>query len=181
MDSDSEPRLETERLILRPFTLEDVVALNVALHADAEVMRYLPGGVPRSMDQTEDTVNSFIRHRTEHGYGGWAVTLRENDRLIGQCGLNRMSSDGAVEIFYAVARDCWNKGYTTEAARTVLREGFEEVRLETIIAVAVPENTASRRIMEKLGMSYQGITEKYYNAPLALYTLSRADWAAQSK
>lgn len=69
-------------------------------------------------------------------------------------------------------------GLLTEAARTVLRFGFETVGLETIIAIAYPDNSASRRVTEKVGLIYQGMTRRCFNLKMADYALTRGEWAA---
>jgi ribosomal-protein-alanine N-acetyltransferase len=81
-----------------------------------------------------------------------------------------------VEVAYALGRAHWGGGIASEAARASLRYGFEQMKLPRIIAVAVPENTGSRRVMEKIGMQFEGMTDQYYRATLALYSIQRADF-----
>jgi ribosomal-protein-alanine N-acetyltransferase len=164
--------IETARLRLRPFTMNDLGALHQQIYSDAEVMRYLPGGQPRSMDQTEVVLREFVAHKNRHGYTIDAVTDKRSGQLIGMCGLFMLKEDGAVEIAYALGQPFWGQGYTTEAALAVLRCGFESVGLGKIIALAVPENIASQRVMQKIGMQHQGLTRRYYDADLVLYTLA---------
>jgi ribosomal-protein-alanine N-acetyltransferase len=75
-------------------------------------------------------------------------------------------------LAYAFGKPNWGQGFATEAARAALRYGFEALKLENIIAVAYPENQPSQRVMQKIGMQHQGITDKYYDMRLALYTQS---------
>ena len=165
------PTLTTPRLLLRPFEVEDAPEHHRVIYNDPEVMRYLPGGVPRTLEQTQMVIDYFRDHWDQHGIGGWVVIHRTNQTHIGHCGLNRLKEDGAVEIFYALAKPYWGQGLTPEAAQAVLRYGFEVAHLTQIIALAVPENTPSRRVMEKIGMRFEGITQRYYNsASLAYYT-----------
>jgi ribosomal-protein-alanine N-acetyltransferase len=163
----------TSRLRLRPFKSNDLDELHRVIFSDADVMKFLPGGVPRPQERTRTTLDYFMTHITEKGFGAFAVLDRETGAFLGQCGLNTLSDD-AVEIFYAIGKPFWGRGYTTEAAAAVLDNGFNTTGLERIIALAVPENRASRRVMEKIGMTFQRITEEYYGAPLALY-VARAD------
>ena len=169
--------LETAHLLLRPFTADDAPLLHQAVYGNAAVMRYLPGGVPRTLEQTQQVIEFFTNHYQQHGFGAWVLVHQADGQFIGQCGLNRLPDDGEVEVFYAIAEPYWGQGLTTEAAEAVLGYGFERAALERIIALAVPENIASRRVMEKLGMRYEGVTTAYYRgAGLALYTLTREQW-----
>jgi ribosomal-protein-alanine N-acetyltransferase len=165
------PSIETDRLILRPFVPDDLDRL-AAILADPDVMRYLPGGTPRTREQTESVLRFTLDHWEQHGFGWWAVTDKVNGELIGWCGLKLTDTTGEVELLYMLARQQWGKGLATEAVTASLRYGFEELGLDRIIAVAVPENMASRHVMEKVGMQYQGIAF-YYNSDLACYAIRR--------
>jgi ribosomal-protein-alanine N-acetyltransferase len=173
------PELLTNRTLLRPYTPDDAIAMHSAIYGDADVMRFLPGNAPVSIERSERSINYFINHWHEHGYGAWAVIHRADNVLIGQCGLNRLQ-DGAVEVFYALAKAYWGQGLATEAARVAVDYGFEVIKLPQIIALAYPDNQASRHVIEKLGMRYQGNTDRYYNINFAHYTLDADDYAAKS-
>ena len=166
-------QIETDRLRLRPFREEDAPEHHRVIYGDAEVMRYLPGGVPRTLEQTQELLARFARHWADHGFGAWAVLDKQKDILMGQCGLQTLPGTRRVEVFYALGAAYWNQGYTTEAARAALRFGFEEAGLPEVTALAVPENVASRRVMVKVGMEYRGIVTDYYNTRLACYLISR--------
>ena len=165
------PTLETPRLILRPFVPGDLDHLAEIL-TDPDVTRYLPGGTPRTYEQSEQILNFIIDHWNQHGFGWWAVTLKATGELIGWCGLKLVETTGETEVLYTFVKAQWGQGYATEAARASLRYGFETLKLDRIIAVAVPENRASRHVMEKLGMKYDGIAF-YYNSDLASYSITR--------
>jgi ribosomal-protein-alanine N-acetyltransferase len=154
--------VETRRLHLRPFTIDDLID-HTALYIDPAVTRYLPQGPfvgPEVEARSRRAVEHFVRHWERHGFGVWAVTDRTTGRLLGQCGLNRLpggsrTGDGAptdVEVLYALERAAWGAGLATEAARAALAHGFDRVGLERIVALAHPGNLGSRRVMEKLGM-----------------------------
>ncbi|MBX3064699.1 MAG: GNAT family N-acetyltransferase [Anaerolineae bacterium] len=168
----SETILTTERLTLRPFTLDDLQDHHRAVFKDPDVMRYLPGGAPRTIDQSKKSTEYFVKHWAEHGYGLFAVIHRADDRLIGHCGLNVLKEDGSVEIAYAIAKPYWGQGLTTEASQAVVDHGFDVLKIAQIIGLAVPTNIASRRVMEKIGMKFQGITRDYYNMEFALYNIT---------
>lgn len=172
--------IETERLILRPFTLDDVDNHHRAVYGDAGVMRYMPGGLPRTREQTERVIAYFMDHWDRHGFGAWAVVEQASGSLIGQCGLNTVPDTHPleVEVLYALAQSAWGQGFATEAARASLRYGFEQVRLDRIIALAAPDNAASRHVMDKLGMKYLGI-RPYYHDKLATCEIRRAGFKAE--
>lgn len=168
-------QVDTARLTLRPLAPDDAEPYYRAVFSDADVMRYLPGGAPLPMERVLMMLDRVRAHWGTHGFGLWAVTTREDHKLIGHCGLQRLPDGPDVELAYAIARPYWGRGLVTEAARASLRFGFERVGLDHVIALAVPENAASRRVMEKVGMTYTGMTS-YYGTDLARYRLRRDEY-----
>lgn len=170
--------LETERLRLRLFQPDDLDEYHRVIYGDAEVMIYMPGGVPRSLERTKVVLDFSIDHAQRHGYTLWAVVNKMDNIFLGHCGLVHLQdSPEEVELAYAFGKDYWGQGYASEAARAALRYGFEIAGLPYILALAVPENIASQRVMQKAGMNHQGITRRYYNTNLVLYRLDRAEWS----
>jgi RimJ/RimL family protein N-acetyltransferase len=165
--------IETERLVLRQFTMDDLDEL-VELRADPEVMRYIGD---QSRDRVAQRLGYYISHYKSHQLGMWAVIHKGAGAMIGWCGLIFLDETPEVEVGYGVARDYWGQGLMTEAARASLRYGFEKIGLERIVAVAMPENLASRRIMEKLGMRYEKNVH-HYGHELVYYALGREDFRA---
>ncbi|GAB4474239.1 MAG: GNAT family N-acetyltransferase [Anaerolineae bacterium] len=167
--------IETERLRLRLFRMGDVDDYYRLIYADPEVMRYLPGGAPRPHVKAVEAIAYFIGYQDLHGYSLWAVERRADGAFLGHCGLVLLPHGGGkVEIAYAIGRPYWGQGFTTEAAHATLRFGFERLELPAIYALAVPENTASTRVMEKIGMAYRGLTTEFYEGwELALYRADR--------
>ena len=146
------PVLETPRLWLRQFQLEDLDALATIL-SDPETMRYYPMSFDRA-----GVADWIQRNRTRYandGYGLWAMILKSTCELIGDCGLVRQSVDGAdeIEIGYHVRRDLWGQGFATEAARACRNFGFANLEADRLISLIRPENLASRRVAEKNGMT----------------------------
>ena len=101
------------------------------------------------------TVDKFVRHWAEKGFGVFAVEERETGRFLGQCGLNTIDELGEVEVLYALERAAWGRGLATEAARAALAYGFGEAGLSRIVAVTRPDHVRSRRVLEKLGLHYE--------------------------
>jgi len=164
--------VETARLKLRLFRPEDLDSL-AALLADPEVVRYVNNGVPICRTEAEKALSSIIRHWNEHGFGRWAVIEKATQSFIGFGGLRSLM--GTPEVVYHLAKAFWGIGLATELAKASLRFGFSEHTFERIVAVAMPENAASIRVMEKIGMRYEKLA-RYYNLDVVQYQISRDDF-----
>jgi RimJ/RimL family protein N-acetyltransferase len=169
--------VETERLTLRPIESDDVDELHRAVFDDPEVMRYLPGGSPMPREQLNGSVERGRAHWDRQGYGVWVACDRATGRPVGHCGLRYLEEIQETELLYAFARSRWGEGLATEAGVAALAFGFGPAGLERIIALAVPENRASTRVMEKLGMSDEG-KARLFELDLVRYGIARAAWAA---
>ncbi len=148
------PTIETERLTMRGFTPDDLDRLAEVL-SDPQVMRYMPGGRPLSREKAKANLRFILRHWDEHGFGWWAIINRADARLTGWCGLTYVDELSETEVAYLFDRPYWGQGIGTEAAHASLRYGFEELKLDRIIALAVPENVGSWRVMEKNGLNFE--------------------------
>lgn len=147
--------ITTERLILREWTLDDFDVVH-AYATDPEVVRYMSFG-PNAEEDTRAFLRATLDHaratpRTDYGL---AVTRREDGAFVGGVGLY-LRNPTKAELGYVYQRDAWGHGYATEAARALLDFGFRALGLHRIYALCVPANTASARVMEKLGMRYEG-------------------------
>ena len=122
---------------------------------------YLPGGEAGAANATEvakRTIEHFIDEWQERGFGPWAVIEKASQNLLGHCGLRYLPEFDAVEVLYALDDSAWGKEVATEAAMASLNFGFTQLNLERIIALALPENGASRRVMEKISLQYVKMT-----------------------
>jgi RimJ/RimL family protein N-acetyltransferase len=151
----SPPRLSTSRLLLREWREEDV-ELFVALNEDAEVTRFLRGGNGYTREDSLERFAHMRDHWNERGYGLFATELRSSGSFIGFVGVEDPvflpEVMPAVEIGWRLAREVWGRGLATEAATEVVRWSFEDLGLDRLISVIHPDNTASIRVAEKLGM-----------------------------
>jgi len=163
--------LETERLILDTWRSSDWTAFR-PIATDPEVMRYITGGAPWSDDQIRSFVDRQVNLYAERGFCRWKLLLKATGEMIGFCGVGFWRDTPDPEIGWWLARQTWGRGLATEAARTALRDAFERVRLKRIISVARPENAASIRIMQKLGLELECEFENE-GVHLARYTILR--------
>ena len=146
--------LHTARLVLRQWCDDDAAAF-AELSADPAVMQYLVPFADRAA--VDAWVVTARTHWQDHGFGPWVVELRGEAPMIGVVGLSNLRFAlpfaPAVEAAWRLARPYWGRGYAYEAARAAIDDGFGRLGLNEIVAFTVPANLASRRIMEKLGMS----------------------------
>lgn len=164
--------IETERLLLRRFTPEDAED-NYRIYADPENMRFM-GSPPESVEAERDNIRRHIDgYYDRHGFGLWAVVLREDGRLVGRCGLLRQPLEGAqvVELSYLLDRHYWGRGLATEAARAVVKLGFEKYGLPRVVAFIHPENAASVRVALRVGMRHERDVDFREFGRVALYAL----------
>lgn len=170
------PEVVTERLWLRRVVGEDLERWHRLVFSDPDVMRYLPSGVPVSLERARDVFRRFEEGWDRRGVAPWGVEVLETGELIGHCGLRHVDElPGEIEVLYALGRRFWGRGYATEAAGASLRFGFEEVGAPRILAFAMPQNGTSRRVMEKLGMSYLR-RARLFGIEAVVYELDRASF-----
>lgn len=165
-----ETGLLTQRLLLRPWTMDDHAAF-LAIVQDPAVMRYIGPGVTWNAQQVTEFIGRQLELQGQHGFCMWAVCLRECGTLVGFCG-GRPWSETEVEIGWRLAQSCWGQGYATEAARCAVQYLQEVCGATRLIAHAQLANTGSIRVMEKLGMRSEGLREKHGNT-VVQYALGR--------
>jgi RimJ/RimL family protein N-acetyltransferase len=147
--------LETERLILRRFTESDADDL-FDLDNDPEVMRYINGGTPTPRDIVRDEILPVFLHYDDRypGYGFWAAVEKATAGFLGWFSFRPSERDLRQAILgYRLRRAAWGMGYATEGARALIRLGFAELGVQRVVATTYEDNLASRRVMEKLGMT----------------------------
>lgn len=149
--------LETERLLLRDFTIADVPDIEV-YQTDPRYLRFYHW-TTRSPGEIQQFVQMFLdwqqqKPRTKYQL---VIVLKAQKRVIGNCGVRcQVSGDDQGEIGYEINPNYWGKGYATEAANGIIRFGFETLNLHRIWATCIAENTASARVLEKVGMRQEG-------------------------
>ncbi|HLL01177.1 MAG TPA: GNAT family N-acetyltransferase [Myxococcaceae bacterium] len=171
--------IRTARLLLRPFRPQDEEPL-FHLWNEPQVGRYLWDGQPVSREVVRQQIALSEQDFRQRGLGEFCIFLAEHpEALIGFCGLRAIDGVTDIEVLYGLRPEYWNQGLATEAARAVLRFGFEQAGLEEIFAGADFDNTASIRCMERLGMTDVGERRVGPEAlPARYYRLRRQDFAA---
>ncbi len=164
--------LETPRMMLRTWTLDDAEAA-FAIYGDPEVMHFLGGRPDQNVEETRTRLaERRIAPQEQHGFCLWAMVEKTTGNVVGSCGLQHLDRGADVEVGYHLARAAWGKGYATEAAAASLRHGFEQLGLRRILAVVNPANHASRRVLEKISMRFEGMGH-YYNQEVRVYSADR--------
>jgi len=154
--------LATPRLELRPFREGDLDDL-YAMDSDDRVMRYLANGLKgRTREECERSLARMVDSAvTRPGYGLLRASCRDGGGFVGGCGLFALPEAGEVEIAYRLPHACWGQGYATEMARAVLAHAFASMGLARVIGLTWPENVASQRVLEKIGMRPEADAEHY--------------------
>ncbi|WP_409368594.1 GNAT family N-acetyltransferase [Lysinibacillus sp. 38-6] len=146
--------ITTQRLLIRKFEVQDFQAV-YSYMSNVTVMHYMPEGVC-----TEQQVQTFITENSGEQAKHFAIVLREEPQVIGHLVFHQYFGDHTYEIGWVLHPSYYRKGYASEAAHALLDYGFTEMKLHRIIATCQPENIASYRVMEKIGMRREGYFKK---------------------
>lgn len=166
-------KLESERLILRRLTLYDAEDI-FEYASDPQIDKYVPWEHNKSIDMTITFLKEEIAHYKEMNTFAFGLEHKENHKIIGIVNVGRWDKEcDWIEIGYTISREYWNQGITTEASKTLIEFIFKEMEVNRIEAVCIVDNKASERVMQKLGMTYEGILRKrlfsngnYYDAKM---------------
>lgn len=161
-------KLESERLILRQFVIDDAAAMYKNWTSDDEVTRYLMWQTHPSVDVSRAVLTDWVSSYSDEKYYQWAIVLKENgDEPIGSISAVHMNEDiSMVHIGYCIGKTWWHKGITSEALKTVMGFFFDKVEVNRIESRHDPQNPNSGKVMEKCGMKHEG-------------TMRSADWNNQ--
>ena len=177
----SEMRVETDRLVIRPWRHEEAERM-LDMLSRAEVMKWLGDGEVVLMETVEEAHERIDRYNTERNnppLGSWAIERKADGVVAGSVLLLTLpnAEDGEVEIGWHLHPDSWGLGYASEAARAVLGHAFE-AGLPEVIAVSHTTNDASIAVMRRIGMTDHGVVEKWYEGPSRCFVMTAAQWAA---
>jgi len=163
--------ITTERLTFRKFEPDDLPQL-IQQRSEPHMNRYLGGTRMQNPEALAKRIRFYMGCYDSHGFGMCPMYLKETGEFIGVAGIQPLDETDEIEVGYSVIKKYWGLGIGTEAAKGWMEFGFNQSGLERIVAVAVLENAASRRVMEKLGMTYEK-TEEHYGEDCAFYAISK--------
>ncbi len=180
-------RFETERLVIRDFQPSSDAEDAFAIYGDAEVVQFLGQRRNAPPDSTIADVEARLRRfvnralEWEQGYGIWAVESKADGRVMGTVMLKPVPDGdnqptGDIEVGWHLAKSAWGHGFATEAATACLDLAFGTHKLESVVAVAFAENIRSLRVMERLGMSPEPPTDRYFGVWLNVCRISSEAW-----
>jgi ribosomal-protein-alanine N-acetyltransferase len=156
-----------------------------AYRSDAEMYRYQSPEPPASTDAVVESIRRWLEHHAEDRLPMWVIVLKETGNVAGLIGFVELSrANSAGWLTYELARELWGRGMTTEAVRAILSYGFDTMGLNRIAAGCWDGNLASRRVMEKAGMRYEGTTRQIKFAKgayrdLRHYSMLASEWKAE--
>ena len=146
--------IESERLLLRKFSLNDIEAV-YQFNSNVELHRYTGDEIINSRQRAEQTIKDiWLKDYTNYGYGRWALIYKPENKIIGFAGLKYLAEIGETDIGYRILPQYWGKGLVSEISKQIILYGFNELNLKRIIGIAMPENIASCKVLEKIGFSF---------------------------
>jgi len=166
--------IETERLHFRKMTEDDLPWL-IEMRSPEPVNRYLGGTRMQNPEALAKRLKFYIDCYDKFGFGSCIMSLKSTGERIGTSGLQPLEDSGEIEVGYNLSERFWRQGFGYECAIGWLKFGFEVCGLGRIVAVSVPENIGSWKIMEKCGMRYEK-NELHYGIDCVFYTISRDEF-----
>jgi len=147
--------IETERLIIRPFTMADLEA-TYAMNLDPEISKYTgDGGVVSKAEIERRIAENILGDYEKYGFGRLAVELKGEAKFIGFTGLKYLDDLNEVDLGFRFLKEYWGKGIATESGRACVELGFNTLDLERIMALVLPANSGSIRVLEKLNFAFE--------------------------
>lgn len=175
-DPEPSPWLLTLRLALHEITSYHANEL-YELDSDPRVMRYIGNGRASTREQIDDAMRRLPRaYALYPGLGTWRATRRDTGDFIGWFALKYVPGTADVEVGYRLRHGMWGRGFATEVARELVRYGFDDLGLKRIIGVTHPDNVASQRVLEKIGLTDIGWGHYYGHAVRVFESVRDPDW-----
>lgn len=175
------PVIETERLILRKLTMEDAVDV-FEYASEPLVSRFVPWEMHKSVEDSREFLRFILNGYEKNNKLTWGIELKSEQKMIGTIDYVKWTDKHyRAEIAYALSHHYWGKGFTHEAAHGLMEFGFEKMALNKIEALIMPENFQSQRVLEKLGMSKEGVARQHFLlkgelVDLAMYSVLKKEF-----
>jgi len=160
--------IETKRLILREFNINDFEAV-FEFNSRVEVHKYTGDEIIKSIERAKEIIsNIWLNDYKNYGYGRWAVIYKPENKIIGFAGLKYLPEINETDIGYRFLPEYWGKGIATEVSKKIINYGFDQLKLNRIIGITMPENIGSCKVLEKIGLTLYKVDqydddEKAYN------------------
>lgn len=176
--------IETERLILRRFVVQDAQDMYNNWATDTKTTKFLPWKTHENVEFTRALLTDYTDNYKNDNVYNWVIEVKEENKIIGSIGVVRINElNFSCEVGYCISSEFWNKGITTEAMRAVIDYLFKEVGFNRIVALYDTNNQASGKVMIKSNMQYEGTSRQvgvrgdkgFYD--LAQYAILKMDWA----
>lgn len=165
--------LETERCLLREMDPADGVTM-YELNSDPLVIRYTGDPPFENAEAATEFLRRYDAYR-KFGMGRWAVVKKDDQQILGWCGLKFLADEDEVDLGYRFFRKYWGQGYATETALACIKYGFENLHLNRIIGRAAVENIASVRVLEKCGLKFDCFN-KHFGDDSVQHVISKAEY-----
>jgi [ribosomal protein S5]-alanine N-acetyltransferase len=178
------PTLETERVLLRKFTLDDADDM-FEYSSVPDVSNFVPWETHKTIEDSYRFLNYILKQYQEGKLAPWAIELKENQKVIGTIDFVAWYPQHyRAEIGFILSKDYWGKGLIPEAANKVIKFGFDNMELNKIKAPCMVENKQSERVLQKLGMTLEGIMKEEYLIKgmfrnMAVYSILKKDFEKQ--
>lgn len=178
--------LKTERLLLRKVTADDVPDI-FAYASDPDVARYVTWNAHKNTEETRDFVDRILARYAHAKLAPWGIVIRQTGRLVGMCDfISWEPKHHRAEVGYVLSKAHWGRGYMTEAVSVLIDFGFKNMDLNRITARCYIPNIGSARVMEKCGLTFEGVQREVTFAKnafhdLKLYAIIKRDWLAQQQ
>jgi RimJ/RimL family protein N-acetyltransferase len=165
------PKIETDRLLLRMYRADELESVYILI-TDKDVTRFFPDYYSVEKKDVLESLPRRIERWRKYGFGQLGIFEKKSGKLIGYCGLQYLDNTEEVEVYYGLHKDFWGTGLATEAAKAMLRFGFEEANLQQIVGVTHPGNSASQRVLLRLGL-VQGENGRFYELEATYFAISK--------
>ena len=169
------PHIETERLVLRMYHPKELETVYQLL-SDEDVTRFYPPGYTITREEVLAGMPRRLERWRNQGFGQLGVFAIGSGNLIGYCGLQYFDQTPEVEIYYGFFKNAWGRGLATESARAMLRFGFEKTKLDKIAAGTHPDNFASQKVLQKIGLEKHLQLKRFYNIDSVYFSILRKDY-----
>ena len=171
--------LYTKRLVIRPLRVADAEPAYKFMDLDKDVSRFINRA--NSLKQKTERFEKLVRGYQAENYGYFAMApISSDEQMIGWVGLTPLEKHPHTQLLYGLAKQYWGKGYASEAAAAMVQYAFRRMHLDELVAVVNPENAASRKVIEKIGMTLRGEIDWPRQGTVEVFAITRDQFQPKS-